>query len=48
MADRWTPQDEQHFGSYVWLPLWIDPRNASRVRVVWHASWRLDNATPPF
>ncbi len=48
MADRWTPSDNASFGTYVWLPLFIDPANASRVRVVWHESWRLDNATSPF
>ena len=48
IADRWTPTDVYSMGSYVWLPLWIDPRNSSRVRVVWHSSWRLDNATSPF
>jgi len=49
MADRWTPDDRNgSFGTYVWLPLFIDPANASRVRVVWHAAWRLDNATSPF
>lgn len=50
MADRWTPglDPSGSFGTYVWLPLFIDPANASRVRVVWHASWRLDNATSPF
>ena len=48
MADRWTPDDLYSMGTYVWLPLWIDPKNASRVRVEWHDSWRLDNATSPF
>ena len=50
MADRWTPNlDPQGlFGTYVWLPLFIDPKNSSRVRVVWHESWRLDNVTSPF
>ena len=48
MADRWTPNDATAFGTYVWLPLFIDPRNASRVRVTWHEAWRLDNATSPF
>ncbi len=50
MADRWTPNLDRSgaFGTYVWLPLFIDPRNASRVRVEWHAAWRLDNATSPF
>jgi len=47
MADRWQPNDE-FFGTYVWLPLFIDPKNTSRVRVSWHSSWRLDNATSPF
>jgi hypothetical protein len=47
MADRWEPGTPA-FGTYVWLPLFIDPANASRVRVEWHASWRLDNATSPF
>jgi hypothetical protein len=48
MADRWTPSDNVSFGTYVWLPLFIDPRNDSRVQVIWHDSWRLDNATSPF
>lgn len=50
MADRWTPSlDEKGlFGTYVWLPLFIDPKNSSRVRVVWHDAWRLDNVTSPF
>ena len=48
MADRWTPSNTTSFGQYVWLPLFIDPANASRVRVVWHDSWRLDDATSPF
>ena len=47
MADRWKPDDES-FGTYVWLPLFIDPMNSSRVRVVWYDTWRLDNATSPF
>ena len=36
------------FGTYVWLPLWIDPRNASRVRVSWHERWALDDVASPF
>ncbi|KAL1503618.1 hypothetical protein AB1Y20_012095 [Prymnesium parvum] len=48
IADRWTPTNTTSFGTYVWLPLFIDPRNASRVRVVWCESWRLDNITSPF
>ena len=48
MADRWTPRNNVSFGTYVWLPLFIDPQNASRVRVLWRASGRLDNATSPF
>ena len=48
MADRWTPDNNVSFGTYVWLPLFIDPTNVSHVKVVWHASWRLDNATSPF
>jgi hypothetical protein len=47
MADRWEPATEA-FGTYVWLPLFIDPRNASRVKVEWHDAWTLDNATTPF
>ena len=47
VADRWRPGDES-FGTYVWLPLFIDPANSSRVRVVWCDAWRLDNATSPF
>lgn len=47
MADRWEP-GTQAFGSYVWLPLFIDPANVSRVRVEWHDSWTLENATSPF
>jgi hypothetical protein len=47
MADRWKTADED-FGTYVWLPLFIDPKNASRVQVTWAPSWRLDNATSPF
>ena len=48
MADRWTPDDKASMGTYVWLPLFIDPANASRVKVEWHAAWRLDNVTSPF
>ena len=47
MADRWRPDDDE-FGTYVWLPLWIDPRNASRVRVSWHERWALDDVASPF
>lgn len=47
MADRWEPST-QAFGTYVWLPLFIDPKNASRVKVEWHEAWTLDNATSPF
>jgi hypothetical protein len=47
MADRWKP-DTDEFGQYVWLPLFINPRNTSEVKVVWHESWRLDNAISPF
>jgi hypothetical protein len=47
MADRWKPNSVE-FGLYVWLPLFIDPRNPSRVSVVWHDAWQLDNATSPF
>ena len=50
MADRWTPNLDANgsFGTYVWLPLFIDPANVSRVRVEWREAWRLDNATSPF
>ena len=48
LADRWTPSNVSSFGSYVWLPLFIDPRNSSAVRVEWHAEWRLDGVTTPF
>ena len=44
---RWEP-DSQSFGSYVWLPLFIDPHNPESVKVVWYDSWRLDNVTSPF
>ena len=47
MADRWKTA-ERDFGTYVWLPLFIDPKNTSRVRVTWATAWRLDNATSPF
>jgi hypothetical protein len=47
MADRGEP-GTQAFGTYVWLPLFIDPANASRVRVEWHDAWTLENATSPF
>ena len=47
MADRWRPST-QEFGLYVWLPLFVDPHDATRVSVVWHDVWRLDNATSPF
>lgn len=47
MADRWAPSTST-FGTYVWLPLFIDPANGSRVRVVWHNAWTLENATSPF
>ena len=50
MADRWN--FSRAYGvsraTYVWLPLFVDERNKSRVRVVWHDSWRLDNATSPW
>ena len=47
LGDRW---DTQHvdFGRYVWLPLFVDPRNSSRVRVTWHDEWRLDESLSPF
>ena len=45
IADRWTPSDKTSFGTYVWLPLFVEK---GRVRVVWHAAWRLDNVTSPF
>ena len=48
IADRWTPSDPHSFGTSVWLPLFIDPNDATKARVVWHAAWRLDNATSPF
>lgn len=47
MADRWAPNTEA-FGTYVWLPLFIDPRNGSRVSVVWHDEWTLDGAASPY
>ena len=45
IADRWTPSDNTSFGTYVWLPLFVEK---GRVRVVWHDAWRLDNVTSPF
>ena len=48
IADRWTPSNATTFGTYVWLPLFLDPRDPTKARVVWHDAWRLDNATSPF
>eukprot|EP00322_Chrysochromulina_rotalis_P019487 CAMPEP_0115829012 /NCGR_PEP_ID=MMETSP0287-20121206/876_1 /TAXON_ID=412157 /ORGANISM="Chrysochromulina rotalis, Strain UIO044" /LENGTH=373 /DNA_ID=CAMNT_0003282259 /DNA_START=56 /DNA_END=1178 /DNA_ORIENTATION=+ len=48
MADRWTPSNGTHFGTYVWLPLFIDPSNYSRLQVVWRDEWRLDEELSPF
>ena len=48
-ADRWHgPPWQIAKSTYVWLPLFIDPANVSRVRVEWREAWRLDNATSPF
>ena len=47
MADRWQP-DTANFGLYVWLPLFIDPKNPARISVPWQPYWRLDNVTSPF
>lgn len=49
MADRWHgPPWEIAKSTYVWLPLYVDPRDPARVRVVWHDHWRLDNVSSPF
>ena len=47
MGDRWQP-DTPNFGVYVWLPMFIDPKNAARISVPWQPYWRYDNATSPF
>ena len=47
IADRWQP-NTPNFGLYVWLPLFVDPRNPARVSVVWNDEWQLDNVTSPF
>ena len=47
MADRWEPSSAS-FGTYVWLPLFIDTKDPQKVKVPWIPSWRLDNATSPF
>lgn len=46
MADRWAPNDPS-FGTYVWLPLFIDPNDELTVQVPWYDAWRLDNVTAP-
>ena len=49
MADRWHgPPWDIPRSTYVWLPLFVDPRDPTRVRVVWYDHWRLDNVTSPF
>ena len=45
-GDRWAPSTA-FFGLYVWLPLFID-KTGTKMSVVWHDYWRLDNATSPF
>ena len=35
---------QESFGTYVWLPLFIEKEG----EVVWHDAWRLDNVTSPF
>jgi len=47
MSDRWEPSTP-NFGLYVWLPLFVDENDPSRVAVPWQNSWRLDDATSPF
>ena len=47
ISDRWEPSTP-HFGVYVWLPLFVDPKDLSRVSVTWHPYWRLDNVSSPF
>lgn len=50
MADRWSysPEHGTSRATYVWLPLFIDPKNPRKVTVVWYDEWRLDNVTSPF
>ena len=43
-----TAEDPASLGTCVWLPLFIDPKNTSRVEVSWHSVWWLDNTTSPF
>lgn len=47
VADRWDTL-KAHFGRYVWLPLYVDPLDASRVLVRWASEWRLDEECSPF
>ena len=47
VADRWDTHAIRD-STYVWLPLFVDTSDPSRVRVVWHDRWRLDNVSSPF
>ena len=47
IADRWEV-NLGIFGQYVWLPLFLDPQNASVVRVIWADEWALDSEISPF
>ena len=47
LGDRWDCSNT--FGTstatYVWLPLYVDPRNPRSVMVVWADEWKLDDDT---
>jgi hypothetical protein len=47
MGDRWdfTGEYGTSKATYVWLPLFIDPKNPRGIRVVWKDAWKLDDAT---
>ena len=50
MGDRWNYSSAHGTSraTYVWLPLFVDELDPSKVQVVWYDSWRLDNVTSPF
>jgi hypothetical protein len=47
MGDRWnfTATLGTSAATYIWLPLYIDPEDSGRVRVIWKDAWQLTDAS---
>ena len=47
MGDRWnfTATLGTSAATYIWLPLYVDPEDSGRVRVIWKDAWQLTDAS---